>query len=56
MVSLGHDPLFALLGGVEVPYGVSELNYAGAIAEQPVEVLKGTITGLPLLRRMPGRH
>ena len=51
VVSLGHDPLFALLGGVEVPYGVSELNYAGAIAEQPVEVLKGSVTGLPLLAR-----
>jgi UbiD family decarboxylase len=51
VVSLGHDPLFALLGGLEVPYGVSELDYAGAIAEQPVEVLKGLVTGLPLLAR-----
>ncbi len=50
-VSLGHDPLFALLGGLEVPYGVSELNYAGAIAGEAVEVLKGPITSMPLLAR-----
>lgn len=48
VVSLGHDPLFALLGGIEVPYGVGELEYAGAIAGEPVEVLRGPLTRLPL--------
>lgn len=48
VVSLGHDPLFALLGGIEVPYGISELAYAGAIAGEPVEVLRGPLTRLPL--------
>jgi UbiD family decarboxylase len=48
-VSLGHDPLFALLGGIEIPYGTSELDYAGAVAGEAVEVLRGPLTGLPLL-------
>jgi len=38
-----------MLGGVEVPTGVSEFNYAGAIRSEPVKVVKSTLTGLPIM-------
>ncbi|MBI2369119.1 MAG: UbiD family decarboxylase [Deltaproteobacteria bacterium] len=47
-ISLGHDPLLFLLAGIEVPPGVSEFSYAGAIRGEPVEVVRGKITGLPV--------
>lgn len=46
--SLGHDPLLFLFSGLEVPYGVSEYNYAGAVAGERVKVVKGEVTGLPI--------
>lgn len=48
VVSFGHHPLLFAVAGLEVPQGVSELNYAGAIAQRPIKVLKGPITGLPI--------
>lgn len=50
-VSLGHDPILYLVGGLEVPYGTSEYDYAGGLREEPIEVLKGPVTGLPLPAR-----
>jgi UbiD family decarboxylase len=47
-ISFGHDPLLAVLAGVEIPFGVSELKYAGAIAGQRLQALRGSLTGLPL--------
>jgi UbiD family decarboxylase len=47
-VSLGHHPLFLILGGMTLPYGVSEYQYAGAIAREPVPVVSGRITGMPI--------
>ncbi len=47
-VSVGHHPLLMMLSGLEVPTGISEYNYAGAILGRPVEVIKGPITGLPI--------
>jgi len=47
-ISLGHDPLLSVLGGVEIPLGVSELNVAGAVQGRPVEVLESDLTGLPI--------
>lgn len=47
-VSLGHDPLLFLLAGIEVPTGISELNYAGAITGSPLEVVTSEVTGLPI--------
>ncbi len=46
--SLGHDPLLLIVAGTEVPAGVSELDYAGAVLGRPVEVVHGEVTGLPL--------
>jgi 4-hydroxy-3-polyprenylbenzoate decarboxylase len=47
-VSFGHDPLLLVLGGTEVPAGVSELEYAGAVLGQRVPVVIGPDTGLPI--------
>ncbi|GIF19012.1 4-hydroxy-3-polyprenylbenzoate decarboxylase [Actinoplanes tereljensis] len=47
-VSFGHDPLLLALGGTEVPLGVSELEYAGAVAGERVPVVLGPDTGLPI--------
>ncbi|MGH3416998.1 MAG: UbiD family decarboxylase [Actinocrinis sp.] len=47
-VSLGHDPLLLVVAGTEVPGGVSELEYAGAVLGRPVEVVRGEVTGLPI--------
>ena len=47
-VSFGHDPLLLALGGTEVPRGVSELEYAGAVAGERVPVVIGPDTGLPI--------
>ncbi len=47
VVSYGHDPLLAVLGGVEIPFGVSELEYAGAVAGERMPVMRGPATGLP---------
>jgi 4-hydroxy-3-polyprenylbenzoate decarboxylase len=47
-VSLGHDPLLLVVAGTEVPGGMSELEYAGAVLGRPVEVVHGEVTGLPI--------
>jgi UbiD family decarboxylase len=46
-VSLGHHPLLLVLGGTEVPTGVSELEYAGAVVGAPVDVVE-LGNGLPI--------
>jgi UbiD family decarboxylase len=43
----GADPLAYLISGIEVPFGMCEYNYIGAIVGQPVAVLRGENTGLP---------
>lgn len=47
-VVAGQDPLLYLVSGMEVPFGVSEYDFAGAIRGEPVEVVLGPTTGLPL--------
>ncbi|MEJ3744416.1 UbiD family decarboxylase [Actinomycetes bacterium KLBMP 9797] len=47
-VSFGHDPLLLIVGGTEVPRGVSELAYAGAVLGERVPVVYGPDTGLPI--------
>jgi 4-hydroxy-3-polyprenylbenzoate decarboxylase len=50
-VSLGHDPVLFLVAGLEVPYGVSELEVAGGLRGEPVEVIPSEFTGLPIPAR-----
>ncbi|OLF05970.1 ubiquinone biosynthesis protein UbiD [Actinophytocola xinjiangensis] len=47
-VTLGGDPLMVVAAGTEVPAGVSELDYVGAIQGRPVDVIPGEVTGLPV--------
>jgi 4-hydroxy-3-polyprenylbenzoate decarboxylase len=47
-VSFGHDPLLLAVGGTEVPGGIFELEYAGAIVGERVPVIHGEVTGLPI--------
>lgn len=47
-VSVGHDPLLLLLGGLEVDYGQSEIDLAGAFHGEPVPVVSAPLTGLPI--------
>ncbi|HLB28609.1 MAG TPA: UbiD family decarboxylase [Dehalococcoidia bacterium] len=44
----GADPLLFFVAMTESPQGVSEYDSAGAICGEPVEVIRGPITGLPI--------
>ncbi len=48
-VAIGLEPtlLFAS-ASLGVPWGISEYDYAGGIKGEPIEVIKGPYTGLPL--------
>lgn len=48
VISFGHDPLLFFLGCNEMPYGVSELDLAGGIKGEPIPVIKGEYSGLPI--------
>ncbi|WP_324716754.1 UbiD family decarboxylase [Carboxydochorda subterranea] len=48
VVSFGHHPIFLLMGSSDVPAGVDELSWIGAIYGQPVPVIRGPVTGLPI--------
>ncbi|WP_158736891.1 UbiD family decarboxylase [Alteribacillus sp. YIM 98480] len=47
-VVIGADPLHYLISGIEVPFGMCEYNYIGSILKEPVSVVKGELTGLPV--------
>lgn len=47
-VSLGGDPLLYLVGGINIPEGVSEYDVAGGIRGQAYDVVLGPYTGLPV--------
>ncbi|MGC8558900.1 MAG: UbiD family decarboxylase [Nitrososphaeria archaeon] len=44
----GPDPLLYVLAGSEVPFGVSELDYEGAIMGESVKAIQGKVTSLPI--------
>ena len=48
VITFGQDPLLFLISSIEIPYGVSELEYVGGIRQEPVPVLIGDVTGLPI--------
>lgn len=49
VVVVGSDPLLFWAACVEgIPYGVSELEWAGGVRRRPVRVIRGPITGLPI--------
>jgi UbiD family decarboxylase len=43
----GADPLGYLISGIEVPFGMCEYNYMGAVLNEKILVVKGDVTGLP---------
>ena len=47
-VSFGHDPVLLMVAGTEVPTDVFELNYAGAMIGERLDVVRGPVTGLPI--------
>ena len=47
-VVVGVHPVTFMLSGLEIPYGKSELDAAGGIFGEPVEVFKMPKTGLPV--------
>ena len=47
-IVLGADPLGYLVSGIEVPFGMCEYDYIGAILNEPVAVVHGELTGLPI--------
>ena len=48
VVVLGPDPLLWALSGIGVPHGFSEFDYQGGLRGEPVRVIKGPLTGLPI--------
>src|ERR1700736_5481724 len=48
VVGFGGHPLTFLISGADLPAGVDELSWVGAIAGQRVPVIKGPVTGLPI--------
>ncbi len=47
-ICLGMDPLLFALAGLEIPTGIGEYNYAGAIMGRSVDVVRAPATRLPI--------
>ncbi len=47
-IVVGGDPLLYLMACNEVPYGISEYEFAGALRGKPYPVIRGHVTGLPI--------
>lgn len=47
-VTCGGDPLLVSVSGTRIPWGVPEYDYAGWWKKEPLEVIKGPTTGLPI--------
>jgi len=47
-VCLGMDPLLFAMAALEIPTGVGEYEYAGAIMGRPIDIVSAPATGLPI--------
>ena len=47
-MSFGQDPAIFMAGSLEIPWGMSEYDWVGGVKGEPVEVIEGPITGLPI--------
>ena len=47
-VSFGHHPINFLVASTDVPNRVNEYDYAGGILGEPLRVVQGPLTGLPI--------
>ncbi len=50
-IVIGADPILWLASFNEVPWGVSEYDYAGGLKGEPIEVIEGPYTKFPLPAR-----
>ena len=48
VVLVGQDPLLYLLASSPLPEGVCELDFAGGLRGEPLEVVRGPYTGFPI--------
>ena len=47
VIVAGSDPLACLISGIEIPFGMCEYHYMGAILKERIQVIEGQVTGLP---------
>jgi len=47
-ISLGQDPHLYYASMASVPWGLSEYEYAGWLRGEPIKVVRGPLTGLPI--------
>lgn len=47
-VSLGQDPLYFMIGGLEVPFNNDEYDFMGAIRKEPVDLLETPLYNIPV--------
>jgi len=47
-VTCGGDPLLVSISGTRIPWGIGEYDYAGWWKKEPLEVINGPTTGLPI--------
>ena len=47
-ISVGHHPAFLSVGSMEFPYGYCEYDFVGALQGEPIEVIEGPYSGLPI--------
>jgi 4-hydroxy-3-polyprenylbenzoate decarboxylase len=48
VVLVGQDPLLFMLAASPLPDGISEIEFAGAIRGEPINVIRGPYTGFPI--------
>lgn len=51
VMDFGPDPFLFISGATDVPWGISEFDWAGYMRNEAVEVVKGKITGIPFPAR-----
>ena len=47
VMTFGPPPILYLAAALHVPWGISEFDWAGWLRGQPIEVIKGKLTGIP---------
>lgn len=48
VIVIGMEPLLYMAARYQVPWGVSEYDFAGGLMGEPLEVIQGKYTGLPI--------
>ncbi|MBI4444794.1 MAG: UbiD family decarboxylase [Acidobacteria bacterium] len=47
-ICFGQDPLLIYIASFHLPWGTSEYDYAGWVKGEPIDIIKGPVTGLPI--------